>query len=159
VRSKKILDKDHYFFLYFFFCTNIFQCKIQGVHYTRSPTNWQNSDSLIILIVLHTVALLVIICTTFFYPNSIITSLMCLTIKSLSFISLDPSIDFKNIGPLSLIAMKLIRGLPWGSLHPTLTIVTPLCFHEFLIGRRRFSTWLLSLSSRGLLNLFYNGGC
>ena len=37
-------DQMNYFisitiFLYFY-CINIFQCKIQGVHYTRSPIEW-----------------------------------------------------------------------------------------------------------------------
>jgi len=113
---------------------------------------------MIIPAALHTAALSVIIYTTFFGPISIITSLMCLAIKSLSFVSPDPSIAFKNIGPLSLIAIKLIRDLLWGSLHPSATIVTPFGFYEFFIGCRRFSTWALSLSSSGPLNLLYDGG-
>jgi len=64
-----------------------------------------------ILVALHTIALSIIICTTFLGPTSIIASIMGLAMKSLFYISPNPSIDFKNISPLSMITIKFISGL------------------------------------------------
>jgi len=61
-------------------------------------------------IVLHTTALSIKNYITFFDPTSIIISLVCLAKKSLFFIPRDLSFDFKNIGPLRVIAIKLISG-------------------------------------------------
>ncbi|KAL2599625.1 hypothetical protein AAZV13_10G062650 [Glycine max] len=103
-----------------------------------------NSASIIKPVALQMAALSVTICTTFECPTSIITSLICLAMKSLSLISFEQSMAFKNIGPLSVTTMKLIRDLLCGSLHPSLTMLTPFWLHAFLIGCNKFSTCLLS---------------
>ncbi|KAL2599653.1 hypothetical protein AAZV13_10G064550 [Glycine max] len=103
-----------------------------------------NSASIIKPAALQTVALSVTICTIFECPTSIITSLISLAIKSLSLISFEQSMAFKNIDPLSVTTIKLIRDLLCESLYPSLTMLTPFWLHAFLIGCNNFSTCLLS---------------
>ena len=119
---------------YTFCCTNIFQCKIQGVHYTRSPIDWRKF---------------------WFYDH-----ICCLTyywIVSYNLFNIFWS-NFHNyishVFGNEILILYLTRSIYWYQkylstlidshkidkksslrvVHPSLTIVTPFWFHEFLIG-------------------------
>ena len=67
----------------------------------------------------------------------------------LLFISLLVFTEFKNIGPLSITAMKLIIGLLCASAHPPLQMENPFCFHVPLMGSINLSTWDFLRYKRG----------
>lgn len=124
--------------------TNVFQSKIECKNYTWCP-NYENCDSIICPAALQFAALSVIIWITFLCPTSFMTSFIRFAMKYLSLISLEQSIALRDIGPPSVISIKLIKGLLCESLHPSMTIHTPLAHHVLLVGFNNLSTFAFSL--------------